>query len=68
MSQIDPKVFPELARLSEAIGRRDQAVVWYQVAISWDPLNSQAQQGLSRLRRLEEGSQAEPATGRDGAR
>jgi tetratricopeptide (TPR) repeat protein len=68
MSQIDPKVFPELARLSEAIGRRDQAVVWYQVAISWDPLNNQAQQGLSRLRRLEEGAHAEASTGRDGAR
>jgi tetratricopeptide (TPR) repeat protein len=48
--RIDLKVFPRLGELCESLGRPDQARVWYQVAIGWDPLDSESQ---ARLRRLE---------------
>lgn len=49
--RIDLKVFPKIGGICESLGRPDQARVWYQVALSWDPLDTQAHQGLTRLDR-----------------
>jgi len=49
--KIDLKVFFQLGQICESLGRPEQARVWYQVAIGWDPLDAQAQEGLARLDR-----------------
>ncbi len=46
----DLKLFCKLGRLCESLDRREEARVWYQIAIERDPLDVEAQQGLSRLR------------------
>ena len=46
----DLKLFCKLGVLCESLDRREEARVWYQIAIERDPLDVEAQQGLSRLR------------------
>ncbi len=45
----DPKVFLKLARATEDTGALIQAIAWYRLAITLDPLDSEAQRGLSRV-------------------
>ena len=52
--KIDLSAFDELGELCESLGRMDQARVWYDVAISWDPLDAGAQRALARLRKAEQ--------------
>jgi tetratricopeptide (TPR) repeat protein len=47
--RIDVKVLPRLGEICESLGRSEQARVWYRVAIAWNPEDSQAHQGLTRL-------------------
>lgn len=47
--RIDLKVLPKLGEICESLGRSDQARVWYQVAIAWNPEDGQAHRGLARL-------------------
>jgi tetratricopeptide (TPR) repeat protein len=49
--KIELEVFARLGQTCESLGRLDQARVWYQVAIGWDPLDARAQQALTRLDR-----------------
>jgi len=49
LAKIELDVFAQLGEICESLGRPDQARVWYQVAIGWDPLDSRAQQALTRL-------------------
>lgn len=58
--RIDLKVFAQLGDLCESLGRLDQARVWYQVALAWDPLDSQAHKGLARLDATAPGTTADP--------
>jgi Flp pilus assembly protein TadD len=51
--RIDIKVFSQLGAICESLGQLEQARVWYQVALGWDPLDSQAHQGLARLAQAE---------------
>lgn len=46
----DPKLFCKLGALCESLDRRQEAHVWYQIAIERDPLDVEAQQGLSHVR------------------
>ena len=48
-ASIDHKVFNQLGRLCESLGRLYEARVWFQVALGWDPADSQAIEGLARL-------------------
>ena len=48
--QTDLKLFCKLGALCESLDRREEARVWYQIAIERDPLDVEAQQGLSRVR------------------
>jgi tetratricopeptide (TPR) repeat protein len=45
----DRKLFYKLGDICEAMDLREQARVWYRLAIERDPLDSQAQQALARL-------------------
>jgi tetratricopeptide (TPR) repeat protein len=47
--QTDQKLFYKLGEICESLDRRDEARVWYRLAIGRDPLDAQAQQGLTRL-------------------
>jgi len=47
--QTDQKIFYKLGEICESLARRDEARVWYQLAIGRDPLDTQAHQGLARL-------------------
>jgi predicted Zn-dependent protease len=47
--QTDTKIFDKLGELCESLDRRLEARAWYQLAIGRDPLDSQAQQALTRL-------------------
>ena len=49
LARIELEVFAQLGEICESLGRPDQARVWYQVAIGWDPLDARAQQALTRL-------------------
>jgi tetratricopeptide (TPR) repeat protein len=46
----DPKLFWKLGQICESLKRLDEARIWYQLAIQRDPLDSQAQQALDRVR------------------
>jgi tetratricopeptide (TPR) repeat protein len=48
-AKIELEVFARLGEICESLGRPDQARVWYQVAIGWDPLDARAQQALTRV-------------------
>jgi hypothetical protein len=48
-ARIDLGVFAQIGEICESLGRPDQARVWYQVAIGWNPLDAEAQKGLNRL-------------------
>ena len=63
-SRIEFKTFDELGELCESLGRIEQARVWYQVAIGWDPLDARAQRALARLGQSA-GADALPAGGKD---
>ena len=45
----DPKIFFKLGRVAEDADARIQAIAWYRLAITLDPLDAEAQRGLSRL-------------------
>jgi tetratricopeptide (TPR) repeat protein len=45
----DQKIFYKLGEICESLNRREEALVWYRLAIARDPLDVQAQQGLTRL-------------------
>ncbi len=45
----DPRLFTKLGEQCQAIHRTAQARVWYELAIERDPLDSQAQRGLTLL-------------------
>jgi len=47
--QTDQKIFYKLGEICESLNRREEARVWYQLAIGRDPLDTQAHQGLTRL-------------------
>jgi tetratricopeptide (TPR) repeat protein len=47
--KIELEVFAQLGAICESLGRPDQARMWYLVAIGWDPLDTRAQQALTRL-------------------
>ena len=47
----DPKLFCKLGALCESLNPREEARVWYQLAIERDPLDGDAQQGLSHVRK-----------------
>jgi tetratricopeptide (TPR) repeat protein len=47
--QTDQKIFFKLGELCESLDRRDEAIVWYRLAIARDPLDKEAHQGLTRL-------------------
>jgi len=47
--QSDQKIFYKLGELCELLNRREEAIVWYRLAIARDPLDKQAHQGLTRL-------------------
>lgn len=51
--QKEPKMALRLAQACESAGRFPEARAWYRLAISRDPLDSQAQQGLFRCREAE---------------
>jgi len=48
-SETDPKLFDKLGEICESLHRREEARVWYQLAIGRDPLDSRAHQALARL-------------------
>jgi tetratricopeptide (TPR) repeat protein len=45
----DQKIFYKLGDICESLNRREEALVWYRLAIARDPLDIQAQQALTRL-------------------
>jgi tetratricopeptide (TPR) repeat protein len=45
----DVKLFDRLGVICESIDRRDEARVWYRLAIGRDPLDAQAHQALARI-------------------
>ena len=45
----DPKLFCKLGLHCEAVDRREEARVWYRLAIERDPLDVESQHGLGRL-------------------
>ena len=47
--QTDPRLFTRLGTLCEALHRDEEARVWYHIAIERDPLDTEAQQGLTRV-------------------
>jgi predicted Zn-dependent protease len=47
--QTDQKLFYKLGELCESLARRDEALVWYRLAVARDPLDQEAQHGLTRL-------------------
>jgi len=51
--QTDLKMFYKLGEICESLNRREEARVWYQLAIGRDPLDSQAHQGLTRLKQAD---------------
>ncbi len=63
--KIDLKIFSQLGQICESLGRLDQARVWYQVAIKWDPLDSEAQRSLARLDQLAQDPVAAPVRKQD---
>jgi predicted Zn-dependent protease len=51
----DPKLFYKLGELCASIDHPVEARVWYHLAIESDPLDTQAQQALTRLERSQSG-------------
>ncbi len=47
--QSDLRLFCTLGTLCESLGRVEEARVWYRIAIERDPLDSEAQRGLTRV-------------------
>jgi tetratricopeptide (TPR) repeat protein len=47
----DRKLFCTLGTMCEGLGRLEEARAWYRIAIERDPLDSEAQQGLTRTDR-----------------
>ncbi len=45
----DPRLFSRLGALCEALNMHEEARVWFRLAIERDPLDADAQQGLTRL-------------------
>jgi tetratricopeptide (TPR) repeat protein len=45
----DPRLFFKLGELCESLNHLDEARAWYRLAIGRDPLDTQAQQGLTRV-------------------
>jgi tetratricopeptide (TPR) repeat protein len=45
----DPRLFFKLGEMCESLNRREEARAWYRLAITRDPLDTQAQQGLTRV-------------------
>jgi tetratricopeptide (TPR) repeat protein len=62
LQRIDVKVFSRLGEICESVGQRDQARVWYELAILWDGPNNQANEGLARIRRADEQPSGESAS------
>jgi tetratricopeptide (TPR) repeat protein len=60
--QTDLRLFCTLGTLCESLGRLDQARVWYRIAIERDPLDSEAQQGLTRANHADAGQAADSAS------
>ena len=46
----DRRLFYNLGMLCEALGRLEEARVWYRIAIERDSLDAEAQQGLARMK------------------
>lgn len=49
----DPRLFHTMGAAYEAVGRPDEARAWFRLAIARDPLDSEAQQALYRLKPTE---------------
>jgi tetratricopeptide (TPR) repeat protein len=58
--RIDIKVFAQLGKICESLGRPDMARVWYDVAIASNPQDTAAHQALARLGRQEAESPLRP--------
>ncbi len=50
--QSDLKLFSKLGGICESLNRLEEARIWYQLAIERDPLDTQSQQALSRVKSL----------------
>jgi tetratricopeptide (TPR) repeat protein len=48
----DPRLFVKLGEICESLNRREEARAWYRLAISRDPLDTQAQQWLTRIEQV----------------
>ena len=57
----DPGLMRDLGAACAAIGRFPEARVWYNLAITKDPLDTAAQQGLARVKEAEAEAKATPA-------
>ena len=56
----DPTLIKELGAACAAIGRYPEARAWYNLAISQDPLDTLAQQGLAEVKKKEAETKATP--------